>query len=88
MAASGQSTDRIASLLTEHQLDLAESGRRFLVTEASRASFVLIGGLHGDNETQALLEPLTEGLGSGQKVRGLGIPHLCFRIVDLAFSGG
>ena len=37
-------------------------GRTFLVQEANRASFFLVGGLHGDNETQALVQDLGRAL--------------------------
>ncbi len=68
VAVIGQASDPLSSLLTEHQFDLTTTGRAFLTREASQTAFVLIGGLHGDNETQALLAPLLEGLGTGEKL--------------------
>jgi hypothetical protein len=59
----GQATDPVSELLNKNQTDLATEGRAFLVKEASRASFFLVGGLHGDNETQALVQDLGRALG-------------------------
>jgi hypothetical protein len=58
---NGQVNDAIPALLNSNQMDLATDGRRFLLDEASRASFFLIGGLHGDNETPALVQKLDPG---------------------------
>src|SRR4051812_45933235 len=62
IAASGrfdaQTTDPISELLTKEELNLTTEGTAFLVSEASRASFLLVGGLHGDQETGALVQPL------------------------------
>jgi hypothetical protein len=65
---SGQTTDGLAALLARSQFDLSVDGRHFLLKEVNRASFLLVGGLHGDNETQALLQSLMAGLGEGPKL--------------------
>ncbi len=49
---------RLNAILQDHHSDLAGSGMTFLVQQASQASFVLVGGLHGDNETEALVQTL------------------------------
>lgn len=59
----GQATDPIAELLRTSQSDLATQGKAFLIAEGRRASFFALGGLHGDNETQALVQDLWQGLG-------------------------
>ena len=66
--ASGQGADGLTALLARSQFDLAADGREFLLKEVNRASFLLVGGLHGDNETQALLQSLMAGLGEGPKL--------------------
>jgi hypothetical protein len=48
--------DPIRALLSRHQFDLAAYGREFVLSEVRRSRFVLIGGLHGDRETQAFVE--------------------------------
>jgi len=58
----GQAVDPISERLSGNQKDLATEGRTFLVQQASRASFFLVGGLHGDNETQRLVQDLTQAL--------------------------
>jgi hypothetical protein len=59
--AIGQSADSIADELERRQLDLSTDGQTFLLNEARRASFFLVGGLHGDRETPALVERLVAG---------------------------
>jgi len=54
--------DAISDLLQQHQRDLSTDGKAFLLKEASNASFFAVGGLHGDNETPALVESLWPGL--------------------------
>src|SRR5689334_16548821 len=54
-----QSSDPLAELLSSQQMDLAAEGMAFLVKEAGAASFALIGGLHGDQETPAFVQRLT-----------------------------
>jgi len=60
-AALGQTNDSIAELLLGRQLDLATEGKAYLLNDASRATFLLIGGLHGDQETPALVQALSAG---------------------------
>lgn len=63
---SSQTADLALDFLSKNQRDLAADGRTFLLQEASHTSFFLIGGLHGDNETQALVQNL------GQALRPMG----------------
>src|SRR5262249_7951826 len=48
----------VDELLKMHQTDLASDGKSLLLKEAAGASFFLIGGIHGDQETQALIQAL------------------------------
>jgi hypothetical protein len=66
--AGGQAADGLTALFARNQFDLATDGRDFLLKAVNRASFLLVGGLHGDNETQALLQALTPGLGEGPRL--------------------
>jgi hypothetical protein len=50
--------DEVPELLRANQFDLSTTGRAFLAREASLTSFFLIGGLHGDKETGALVDAL------------------------------
>ena len=50
--------DAVSDVLQTHQWDLSTDGRTFLLKEASTATFFLVGGLHGDRETPALVEAL------------------------------
>jgi hypothetical protein len=50
--------DAISVALREHQYDLATDGRRFLLEQAANASFFMLGELHGDAETPALIRSL------------------------------
>jgi hypothetical protein len=54
----GQTDQSISGLLKVHQYDLATEGKALLEKEARAASFFLIGGLHGDKETPALVNSL------------------------------
>jgi hypothetical protein len=54
--------DGLPELLRANQFDLSTTGKAFLAKEASRASFFLIGGLHGDKETPALVDALWPSL--------------------------
>jgi hypothetical protein len=54
----GQAPDPVLDALLTSQFDLSTAGKRFLLQQAADASFFLIGGLHGDNETQALIVDL------------------------------
>ena len=62
-AALGQTDQPIAELLKIHQYDLAAEGKALLEKEARAASFFLIGGLHGDKETPALVDSLWPTVG-------------------------
>jgi len=62
-AARAQTDQSIAELLKIHQSDLAAEGKALLEKEARAASFFLIGGLHGDKETPALVDSLWPTLG-------------------------
>jgi erythromycin esterase-like protein len=62
-AAPGQTDQPIQELLKLHQYDLAGEGRALLEKEAKAASFFLIGGLHGDKETPALVDSLWPSIG-------------------------
>jgi hypothetical protein len=48
--SSGQAADALAALLARNQFDLAGDGREFLLKEVNRASFLLVGNVHGDND--------------------------------------
>src|SRR5688572_9699517 len=60
--AFAQAVDSVSELLNTHQLDLSAEGKALLIKEGSRASFLLVGGLHGDQETPALVQTLSAGL--------------------------
>jgi hypothetical protein len=62
-APLGQTDQPIAELLKIHQYDLAAEGKALLEKEARAASFFLIGGLHGDKETPALVDSLWPTVG-------------------------
>ena len=53
-AGSGQVADGVLPLL-QKQYDLATDGRTFLLDEAARASFFMLGELHGENEIPTLI---------------------------------
>lgn len=83
-AALGQTDQPIAELLKIHQADLAAEGKALLEKEARAASFFLIGGLHGDKETPALVDSLWPTVGyqylaaemSPWAVSRLKVPHM------------
>lgn len=62
-ATLGHTDQPIAELLEVHQHDLAAEGKALLEREARAASFFLIGGLHGDRETPALVDSLWPTVG-------------------------
>ena len=62
-AAPGQTDPPIAELLEIHQSDLAADGKALLEKEARAASFFVVGGLHGDKETPALVGSLWPTVG-------------------------
>jgi hypothetical protein len=51
---SGQVADGVLPML-QKQYDLAAEGRTFLLDEAARASFFMLGELHGENEIPTLI---------------------------------
>jgi hypothetical protein len=57
-ALAGQVTDTVPVPLQQGQYDLSGTGRTFLLDEASRASFFMLGELHGENEIPALIRSL------------------------------
>jgi hypothetical protein len=61
--AVGQIEQPISELLKIHQYDLAAEGKALIEKEARAASFFLIGGLHGDKETPALVDSLWPTIG-------------------------
>ena len=61
--ALGQTGPPVSELLKLHQYDLATEGKAFLEKEARAASFFLVGGLHGDRETPALVDALWPAIG-------------------------
>ncbi len=56
------SQDPVTELLQKYQWDLSTNGKPFLLKEANNTSFFAIGGLHGDNETPALVQGLWPSL--------------------------
>jgi hypothetical protein len=50
--------DSLLVLLRRHEYDLEGAGRTFLLDEARRSDFFMLGELHGDNEIPALLRAL------------------------------
>jgi hypothetical protein len=64
-AADAQLADPVRALVDANQSDLASEGLQYLLGQVRQASFLLIGGLHGDNETQGLVQRLLPGLGDG-----------------------
>jgi hypothetical protein len=63
VAVPWQLDQPVAELLKIHQFDLATDGKALLEKEARAASFFLIGGLHGDRETPALVDALWPRIG-------------------------
>jgi hypothetical protein len=54
---TGQVADNV-SVPLQRQYDLSSDGRAFLLNEAARASFFMLGELHGENEIPALIREL------------------------------
>jgi len=65
MAGTTAAQTELATALETNQHDLRTGGRAFLLEEARRASFFLLGELHGDNEIPTLLENLWPALWQG-----------------------
>ena len=53
-----QGDSQIATSLADHQYNLQREGRRFLLDEADKNTFFLLGELHGDSEIPDLLRTL------------------------------
>lgn len=62
MVAHAQQTETLDAAIQRHQYDLKADGKTFLLKEAERASFFLLGELHGDNEMPALIYALWPSL--------------------------
>jgi hypothetical protein len=61
-ATQGQVSDSISLPLQQTQYDLSQDGRSFLLQEAARASFFMLGELHGEREIPALIRSLWPAL--------------------------
>ncbi|HUO17791.1 MAG TPA: hypothetical protein VMX38_22610 [Verrucomicrobiae bacterium] len=59
---SDSSIDQIRSEARQHQYDLSTDGKTFLADEAQRASFFLLGELHGEKQIPDLLRQLWPGM--------------------------
>lgn len=57
-----QRMEALPEQIRAHQYDLAKSGRTFLLEEAGRVSFFLLGELHGTNQIPALIRALWPSL--------------------------
>src|SRR5208282_4953700 len=65
LAVRGQASapdDAILAALMSHEYNLHDDGRKFLLDEAGKNDFFLLGELHGDNEIPALLKALWPGM--------------------------
>ena len=88
--SAGQADQPTSELLKIHQYDLAAEGKALLEREARAASFFLIGGLHGDKETPALVDSLWPTIGyrylaaemSPWAASRMKVPHLRGSDVD------
>jgi len=59
LLANGVQPDtQIAAILNSNQYDIQNEGRKFLIREAVKNDFFLLGELHGDNEIPVLLSVL------------------------------
>ena len=54
----GQVAESVSLPLAQNQYDLSNEGRAFLQHEAARASFFMLGELHGENEIPSLIQSL------------------------------
>ena len=61
----GEPDDSIRLEVSRHQYNLSYDGRTFLLNEAQKASFFLLGELHGENEIPALLRNLWPAMWQG-----------------------
>jgi hypothetical protein len=60
--ASGQVVESVSLPLQQTQYDLSTEGRAFLLKEAARASFFMLGELHGENEIPSLMRGMWPSL--------------------------
>jgi hypothetical protein len=58
LPVQAQTADSVNAELRQHEFDLAHEGMRFLLREAQRNDFFLLGELHGENEIPALIREL------------------------------
>lgn len=65
LAQQEQGSAAIRNLLQQHQYDLASDGKSFLLEEARKSSFFMLGELHGENEIPTLLKALWPAMGQG-----------------------
>src|ERR687888_588869 len=78
--AAGQSMEAVSVALRDNQYDLATDGRTFLLKEAAAASFFMLGELHGDNVTRALIRWLWPAM------RHVGYRHIAAELSPWAAS--
>lgn len=57
-AQVAKNADSVSTQLDKQQYDLSRDGKKFLLTEGRRASFFLLGELHGENEIPTLLREI------------------------------
>jgi len=58
----GQVAESISLPLQQNEYDLSNEGRAFLLREAARASFFMLGELHGENEIPSLIQGMWASL--------------------------
>lgn len=63
--AQQRSSDAVVEAAKAHAYPLASTGRAFLLSEAQKADFFLLGELHGDNEVPELIASLWPGMWQG-----------------------
>ena len=79
-STSGQIVDSVSAPL-QRQYDLATDGRTFLLNEATRASFFMLGELHGESEIPALIRSVWSAMW------GAGYRHVAAEISPWAAHG-
>lgn len=60
-----ENNDLIETEIRRHQYDISKDGHTFLLSEAQKASFFLLGELHGENEMPALFRDLWPSMWQG-----------------------
>lgn len=86
-ATQSQVSDSISAPVQQAQYDLSRDGRTFLLDEATRASFFMLGELHGEREIPALIRSLWPSMWEA------GYRHVAAEVSPLAanrleFGGG